>query len=50
MNRFEKEYEKTLEGKVQTSIAKIPYDCIAGIKISPAELNVIKVFIEEEKV
>lgn len=50
MDCFEKEYEKTLEGKVQTTIAKIPYECIVGIKISPAELIAVKVFIEEPKV
>ena len=49
MDRFQKEYEKSLEGKVQTSIEKIPYDCISGIKISPVELNSIEVFIEEPK-
>ena len=49
MDRFEKEYEDILEGKIQTNIAKIPYDCIAGIKISPVELNVVEAFVEEPK-
>ena len=49
MDRFEKEYETMLEGKIQTSIAKIPYECIAGIKISPVELNAVEVFVEEPK-
>ena len=47
---FMKEYESSLDKNVEISIAKIPHECIAGIKISPVELISIEAFIEEPKI